>query len=35
MTHKESYIDIGMITVFVTVAISFVMIAFHAVTGLV
>ena len=35
MTHKESYIDIGMITVVVTVAISFVMIAFHAVTGLV
>ena len=35
MTHKESYIDIGMITVVATVAISFVMIAFHAVTGLV
>ncbi len=35
LTHKESYIDIGFTTVFVTVAMSFVMIAFHAVTGLV
>ena len=35
MTHKESYVDIGMITVVVTVAMSFVMIAFHAITGLV
>jgi H+/gluconate symporter-like permease len=35
MTHKESYIDIGMITVVATVAMSFVMIAFHAITGLV
>jgi len=35
MTHKESYIDIGMITVVITVAVSFIMIAFHAVTGLV
>ena len=35
MTHKESYIDIGMITVVATVAVSFIMIAFHAVTGLV
>ena len=35
LTHKESYIDIGFTTVFVTVLMSFVMIAFHAVTGLV
>lgn len=35
MTHKESYIDIGMITVVATVAVSFLMIAFHAITGLV
>ena len=35
MTHKESYIDIGMITVVATVAVSFIMIAFHAITGLV
>ena len=35
LTHKESYIDIGMITVFTTVAVSFLMIAFHAITGLV
>ncbi len=35
LTHKESYADIGMITVVFTVAMSFIMIAFHAVTGLV
>ena len=35
LTHKESYIDIGVTTVFITVMMSFVMILFHAITGLV
>lgn len=35
LTHKESYIDIGITTVVITVFMSFFMIAFHAITGLV
>ena len=35
LTHKESYIDIGVTTVFITVFMSFFMILFHAITGLV
>ena len=35
LTHKESYLDIGITTVVITVIMSFVMIAFHAITGLV
>lgn len=35
LTHKESYIDIGVTTVGITVFMSFFMILFHAVTGLV
>ena len=35
LTHKESYADIGVTTVVITVFMSFAMIAFHAITGLV
>lgn len=35
LTHKESYLDIGITTVVITVFMSFAMIAFHAITGLV
>ena len=35
LTHKESYIDIGVTTVAITVFMSFFMILFHAITGLV
>ena len=35
MTHKESYIDIFVTSLLITVATGFIMIAFHAVTGLV
>lgn len=35
LTHKESYLDIGVTTVAITVFMSFFMILFHAITGLV
>ena len=35
LTHKESYIDIFVTSLLITVATGFIMIAFHAVTGLV
>jgi H+/gluconate symporter-like permease len=35
LTHKESYLDIFVVSVFITVATGFLMIAVHAITGLV